>query len=133
MLFGLSLPMPKLRQIVVLSILCFGVAITSAQSFPRPLDPTRSLAAIPATVKAALPEEYIWTAGDVTALRPDHGKFPWNRPELRVAPHRFRAKFRIAELPPQATLYVAGPREAHVYLNGRRIDDFYLNLVQLPR
>jgi hypothetical protein len=85
------------------------------------------VAAAPAAPHTTLPEQYIWTAGDVTALRPDHGKFPWNRPELRIAPHRFRAKFRIAELPAEATLYVAGPREAHVYLNGRRVDDFYLN------
>src|ERR1019366_468096 len=50
-----------------------------------------------------------------------------NRPDLRVAPHLFRAKFRIAELPADAILYVAGPREAHIFLNGRRLDDFYLN------
>ena len=126
MLFGLSLPMSKLRQVAVGIALCGVAAIASGQKLPAPLDPTRSVAA-DTTTHAALPEEYVWTAGDVTALRPDHGKFPWNRPELRSSPHRFRATFRIAKLPADATLYVAGPREAHVYLNGRRVDNFYLN------
>jgi alpha-L-rhamnosidase len=128
--FGSWFVMPKLRHIatlVALSILSGAVPITAAQSFPSPLDPARNLADAPAIPHAALPEEYIWTANDVTALRPDHNKFPWSRPDLRVAPHLFRAKFRIAELPADATLYVAGPREAHIFLNGRRLDDFYLN------
>ena len=99
-----------------------------AQGFPSPLDPARNrVATAPAPVPAALPEEYIWTAGDVTVKRPDHGKFPWNRPDLRVAPHLFRTRFRIAAAPADATLYVAGPREAHVFLNGQKVDDFYLN------
>ena len=110
--------------------LTFAVAVTAtacAQEFPSPLDPTRNLPAALALNHAALPEQYIWTAGDVTARRPDHNKFPWNRPDLRVAPHYFRAHFRVATLPEAATVYIAGPREAHVFLNGHRLDDFYLN------
>lgn len=93
-----------------------------------PIDPTRNLAALTASQHTLLPEEYIWTEGDVTARRPDHRKYPWNRPDLRIVPHFFRAHFNVAALPAHATLYVAGPREAHVYLNGHRVDDFYSNV-----
>jgi hypothetical protein len=119
--------MPKVREVAVGLVLCGAAVLAAGQTFPRPLDPTRSVAPDPVARNAALPEEYVWTAGDVTALRPDHGKFPWNRPELRIAPHRFRVRFHIANVPSEATLYVAGPREAHVFLNGRRVDDFHLN------
>ena len=119
--------MPKLRQVVFVDSLLRCSRWRLRRAFPSPLDPTAHYGSGSGYGEPSLPEEYVWTAGDVTALRPDHGKFPWNRPELRVTPHRFRATFRIAELPPEATLYVAGPREAHVYLNGSRIDDFYLN------
>jgi alpha-L-rhamnosidase len=119
-----------MRQIATVVLVgaatCGGAA---AQAVPSPLDPTRNLVEpAPVPARGALPEEYIWTANDVTAKRADHGKFPWNRPELRIAPHLFRAKFRLASVPADATLYVAGPREANVYLNGRRVGDFYLNV-----
>jgi alpha-L-rhamnosidase len=120
--------MPQTRQIAAVAVLAIVVVTTAcAQAFPHPLDPARNLANAPAIPHTSLPEQYIWTANDVTAERPDHGKFPWNRPDLRVAPHLFRARFRVATLPAAATLYVAGPREAHVFLNGHRLDSFYLN------
>lgn len=120
--------MLKARQItVVAAFAAIMAAGASAQAFPSPLDPTRNLATAPESARAVLPEEHIWTAGDVTMERPDHNKFPWNRPDLRVAPHLFRARFHVAALPPYATLYIAGPREAHVFLNGHRLGDFYLN------
>ncbi len=123
----LMLTLRQIAAIVLLSVLPGTLTIVPAQALPNPLDPARNLAGASAISHTPLPEEYIWTTGDVTALRPDHNKFPWNRPDLRVAPHLFRAKFRIAELPGDATLYVAGPREAHIFLNGHRLDDFYLN------
>lgn len=115
----------RARQIVAVAFTAALAAGASAQAFPSSLDPTHDLAPLSEAAHAALPEEYVWTAGDVTAERPDHNKFPWNRPDLRVARHLFRAKFRIAELPAEATVYVAGPREAHVFLNGHRLGDFY--------
>jgi alpha-L-rhamnosidase len=115
------------RLLALLLISTATIANACAQEFPNPLDPTRNLQAVAAPAHTALPEQYIWTDGDVTARRPDHSKFPWNRPDLRVAPHYFRARFRVAALPDAATLYVAGPREAHVFLNGQRLDDFYIN------
>jgi alpha-L-rhamnosidase len=115
-----------LAMFVILWISSAQAVAVSEQSVP--IDPTRNLAASAAPRHTLLPEEYIWTEGDVTARRPDHHRYPWNRPDLRVAPHFFRARFNIAALPAHATLYVAGPREAHVYLNGHRVDDFYSNI-----
>ena len=123
--FAVPWPMLRPRQILVFFALAAAMVTTAlAQDF---LDPTRNLPVAPAPQRAALPEQYIWTEGDVTALHPDHAKFPWNRTDLRIAPHYFRAHFRIASLPRVATLYIAGPREAHVYLNGQLLDNFYLS------
>jgi alpha-L-rhamnosidase len=104
-----------------------GIALAQPQ-FPSPLDPARDPASLSTPAHTPLPEEYIWTAADVTALRADHNKFPWNRPELRIAPHLFRAKFRIAAVPREATLYVAGPRDAQIFLNGRELAHFSRNM-----
>jgi hypothetical protein len=114
-------------------LLCFLLtilpAVARAQSaLPAPLDPTRNLAPAPAAAHTPLPEQYVWTAGDVTAQLPNRSKYPWNRPDLRTAPHFFRARFHIQTLPHAATLYIAGPREAHVYLNGTLLGDFYSNV-----
>jgi alpha-L-rhamnosidase len=121
--------MTILKQIA--AVLLFSMVLsTSAHAQPQlsALDPTRGLTAKPAPTRRALPEQYIWTANDVTAMCPDHGKYPWNRPDLRVATHLFRTGFRVAEVPAEATLYVAGPREVHVWLNGRLLNDLYLNV-----
>lgn len=100
-----------------------------AQNAPRAtLDPTRGLAAAAQPEHPPLRAEYVWTANDVTVRRPDHNKFPWNRPERRVDPHFFRAHFRVDTLPKDATVYIAGPREAHVYLNGQLLGDFSTNV-----
>jgi len=120
--------MPKSSGLLgFLAVLIAMLATAWAQELPSPLDPTRNMIPATALIHVALPEQYIWTEGDVTARRPDHDKFPWNRPGLRVAPHYFRVHFRAATMPEAATLYIAGPREAHVFLNGHRLDDFYLN------
>ena len=94
------------------------------------LDPTRHLSAPAAAEHAPLPEQYIWTSGDVTALRPDRNKFPWNARQLRVAPHFFRARFAVQHVPRQATLYIAGPRSARAYLNGRLVGEFASDIDQ---
>jgi len=91
------------------------------------LDPTRNLAETPQTVHPPLPEEYIWTAGDITVQRPDRSKYSWSRTNLRIAPHLFRTHFNLKTIPHNGTLYLAGPREGHVYLNGSLIGDFYSN------
>jgi alpha-L-rhamnosidase len=119
-------------QIVFLSVLVLWLSANAQtqSSIPQatPLDPTRNLVAPAPLPHALLPEQYIWTANDVTARRPDHTKYPWNRPDLRVAPHFFRVHFNVKDLPHAATVYIAGPREAHVYLNGHLLSDFYSDI-----
>ena len=83
------------------------------------LDPTRNLTPATQPQHDPLPEQYIWTAGDITINRPDHNKFPWNRPQLRIDPHFFRTKFTLKTVPSSATIYIAGPRSANIYIDGK--------------
>jgi hypothetical protein len=94
----------------------------------QPLDRTRDLPATAPARHATLAEQYIWTAGEVTCRRPDAARYPWNRPTMRTTPQRFRVHFHAAAPPPAATLWVAGPRGAHVLLNGHRVADFFSNI-----
>lgn len=87
------------------------------------LDPTRNLA-VEAQPHTPLLEEYIWTAGDVTTQRPDRSKFSWSRADLRAEPHYFRASFNLAKVPATATLYLGGPRQARVWINGQLVMSF---------
>ena len=97
-----------------------------AQSFfpDGKLDPTRNVTTTTQSQHDPLPEEYIWTAGDVTITRPDHNKFPWNHPQLRTDPHFFRTKFNLKTVPASATIYIAGPRSANIYINGKPVARF---------
>ena len=88
---------------------------------PAPLDPGRHVQPLAHT---PLPEQYIWTAGDVTFLRPDRSKFSWAKPDLRTEPHLFRRTFHVGAIPAHATLYLAGPRSATVTLNGQQLGSF---------
>jgi hypothetical protein len=109
--------MPKLLLAAFL-LLCSP--LLQAQSFfaPGSLDPTRNLPGTSQTHEP-LPEQYLWTANDITALRPDRSRFSWSRQDLRIDPHFFRASFNIGFIPKSATLYIAGPRSASVWINGR--------------
>ena len=99
----------------------------NGQGTDKYLDPTRGNTPTLERAHNSLPEEYIWTAGDISAQRPDRSKYPWNRPDLRIEPHLFRKHFVIDHVPDAATLYLAGPREARVYLNGRVVGNFTSN------
>ena len=113
--------MRLLRSGLLLLVACAAVA-------QKPLDPTRGLPfPPPAQPHAALPEEYVWTAGDVTVQRADRARFSWARQELRVDPHGFRAHFHVAVVPARATVYVAGPRSARVFVNGQAAAEFRSN------
>lgn len=91
---------------------------------PGQLDPTRDLAVEAPQSRATLPEEYVWTAGDITVERPDRSKFSWSRADLRAEPHYFRANFHLSATSRAATLYIGGPREARVWLNGKLVMSF---------
>lgn len=85
------------------------------------LDPARYL--MPSQSESALhkplPEQYIWT----------YRKHVSRRDMLK--PHYFRATFNVTTLPKHATLYVAGPRQARIYLNGREIGHYQLSLTRV--
>jgi alpha-L-rhamnosidase len=102
------------------SIFLLASVAAWAQVDSRPLDPTRT-APLVTDSHMPLQEQYVWTAGDVTAERSDANKFPWSRADLRIEPHFFRAHFALQTIPKAATLYIAGPRDVTVYLNGQRI------------
>ncbi len=104
--------------------LLVAVRLPAQSAIPEgQLDPTRSLV-VEAGPHASLPEEYIWTAGDVTTQRPDRSKFSWSRADLRAEPHYFRARFRLTSVPAAATLYIGGPRQARVWINGQLVLSF---------
>ena len=122
---------PKLLFYCSLVAVLMGFATCGAtQSPPTPLDPSRGVTFSQREVHPALREEYIWTSGDVTALRPDRNKFPWNAVDRRTGPHYFRAHFSLSSIPQYGTIYLAGPRAAKVFLNGALIGQFSTNTDQ---
>lgn len=136
MSFNVCLRHPKIR--LFSHGLATGILLCSATSLlsqtkprftPTPLDPAR-YAHFSLPVHAPLPEEYIWTAGDVTAQRHDRSKFPWSATNRRTSPHYFRAHFQIDKIPNSGTIYIAGPRSARVFLNGILLGDFSTNTDQ---
>jgi hypothetical protein len=87
----------------------------------KPLDLTRGLTAslaVPDSHKP-LPEEYIWTRLAAGEKAPSKDN---------IAPHYFRKDFDLAAVPRQATLYIAGPRSAKIWLNGALLADFTSDL-----
>ena len=114
-----------LRLAVPFSLLLSLRAQNSPPAIPSPLDAARHLSPVR---QSSLLEQYIWTAGDVTALRPDHSHYPWSAKQKRIEPHFFRGTFQLSTLPPQATLYLAGPRDAEVFLNGQLLGHFASNI-----
>src|ERR1700754_3942310 len=121
--------MPIHRPLLAFTVLLSVTGLPAQTTFPDGrLDPTRNPITTAQPLHTPLPEQYIWTAGDITARRRDSSTFPWNLPQLRAAPHFFRARFNLTSIPRAATLYIAGPREAHVYLNGRLLADFTSNI-----
>jgi alpha-L-rhamnosidase len=106
-----------------------SASLFAQTSFPdNTLDPARNLVGASARAHAILPEEYVWTAGDVTAKRSDRAKSPWSLQLSRIEPHFFRTEFSLRSVPKVATLYIAGPREARVYLNGKLLAHFTSNI-----
>ena len=86
-------------------------SLAHAQAAP-PLDPTRNLVVPPESTHQPLPEQYIWTRGGLAVG------------QAEVQPRFFRAAFNLTTVPPDATLYLAGPRSAKIYLNGKLVDQF---------
>ena len=90
------------------------------------LDPTRniSIPQLESGMHKPLPEQYIWSQADAVPEKPDI-KGSWtSEGNTHLEPHYFRRSFSIDATPPVATLYIAGPGTATVYLNGERVAHF---------
>jgi hypothetical protein len=95
------------RVLIVISTL--AVSASAQQWKPLPVDPTVGRKGpLQWELHKPLPEEYIWTSD---SAHPENPRF-------------IRTTFRVSTLPREATLYVAGPRAAQVYLNGEFVADF---------
>ena len=97
-----------------------------------PLDPTRDAtgATLEGSVHQPLPEQYIWTAANKPARDNDRVVYIFPKVTEKTEPHFFRAMFSVQEVPAQATLYVAGPRSAVIYLNGQLIESVDCDVTQ---
>ncbi|MGH9586426.1 MAG: alpha-L-rhamnosidase C-terminal domain-containing protein [Acidobacteriaceae bacterium] len=94
------------------------------------LDPTRSIEApvLESTIHRPLPEQYIWTKEDAVPedlLTSDSWRTEGSKD---LEPHYFRKTFEVSAVPAHATLYIAGPRSAEIYLNGHEVGHYQLNL-----
>jgi hypothetical protein len=76
---------------------------------------------------APLTEEYIWTANDAAVAMRKESLNQLKRDDWKVEPHFFRRSFRITARSEQATLYIAGPRHARVWINGVLTADLHFS------
>src|SRR5580704_13362693 len=91
------------------------------------LDPSRAVAQVQTvgSFHAPLPAEYIWTADDAAVATGAGPLSQLKRDDWKVEPHFFRAAFMVRQKPAVATLYVAGPRRAKVFVNGAQVADLH--------
>ncbi|MES2390745.1 MAG: alpha-L-rhamnosidase C-terminal domain-containing protein [Acidobacteriota bacterium] len=111
-------------RIITRSLLVASLATTAA--FPQvgttPLDPTRGLTGpLESSLHQPLPEQYIWTAPDHAAAITDKIQYTFPKVTEATEPHFFRKIFALDQVPAQATLYLAGPRSASIYINGKLV------------
>lgn len=108
-----------IRRLFVVPLL--GLALTAAaqrapEVAPVPptgqLDPTRTITSpqLFSSFHQPVPEHYIWTRDDSPAHRADA--------------RAFRVHFQVDQLPPAASLYIAGPHSVDVTLNGKAAGHF---------
>ena len=94
------------------------------------LDPARTIASpqLESASHKPLPEQYIWTRADAVPDKPDV-KGAWtSEGTTHMEPHYFRRAFSVSTVPPLATLYLAGPGMATVYMNGQRLARFQASM-----
>jgi alpha-L-rhamnosidase len=131
---GVRLKSPRLVSSLFLMIGIFIGLDAAAQNLPVEHSSSRATARVLDMAKDAtdaplerdihtpLPEEYIWTATDQKA----QGsaviyKFPGVMEKTET--HYFRHSFNVEAVPEEATLYIAGPRWAKIYINGQLVDE----------
>jgi len=104
-----------------------GAGLGSAQvETVRPgdvLDPSKAVKAVRsvASFHAPLAEEYVWTANDAVVEVGEKQLSQLKRDDWKVEPHEFRREFSLETKPAKATLYVAGPRQAKLWVNGAMV------------
>ena len=91
------------------------------------LDPSRSITRVQTvgSFHIPLPEQYIWTDSDAAVATGAKQLSQLKRDDWKVEPHFFRATFIVKQKPLHATLYIAGPRHARVFLNGTLAADLH--------
>jgi hypothetical protein len=113
--------MPSLLRTAI--AVCIVAYATSTFANAQHLDPAWNPSALVKPAHTPLPEEYIWTANDAAALRTDHAKFNYRTLDKKIEPHYFRTTFELKQPQSNATVYVAGPRAAKVWMNGALVLD----------
>lgn len=94
------------------------------------LDPARSLSPseLEGNLHKPVPTHYVWTRADAVPARPRVANGWSMNKTTDMGPHYFRDTFEVSKVPEHATLYIAGPRTATIYLNGKQVGRFALNL-----
>jgi len=87
------------------------------------LDAARNAGKLHRLAHVPLAEQYIWTANDAAALRPDHAAYTFRERDRKTESHAFRGRFELKQLPAAATLYVASPRSTKAFVNGIPVMD----------
>ncbi|QHN03002.1 Bacterial alpha-L-rhamnosidase [Granulicella sp. WH15] len=111
----------KRRSLAAPALLCCVAFAASAAA--QSLDPARDRTSLHMPPATTLREQFIWTKNDAAALDPAYQAKVRGQDD-KTAPHYFRTHFRVDTLPQQATLYIAGPRSATVFLNGTKVLEF---------
>ncbi len=89
---------------------------------------TQDALTLESSTHVPLPEQYIWTREDAIreVPRPDTGWLTAGSADL--GSHYFRRTFTLSQVPAEAEMYVAGPREATIYVNGQKVGQYQLDL-----
>jgi hypothetical protein len=90
------------------------------------LDPVRDIASpqLESGTHQPLSEQYIWTREDAVPEKPNINGSWTSEGNTHLEPHYFRRSFAVGMAPRAATMYVAGPGAATVYLNGESVAHF---------
>ena len=97
----------------------------TARAETKVLDLARDASGAPLekSLHQPLPEEYIWTASLAAEASGSSIIYQFPGTMEQTEHHYFRHAFDLAEVPKEATLYVAGPRWEKVWINGQLADE----------